>query len=70
MGIEPTWGRANDPTTALKAAGPTRRPDTPPATRRAAHRPRLVRADSITPQRQINATPESLTPDAAGRNGV
>lgn len=29
MGIEPTRGRANDPSTALKAAGPTRRPDTP-----------------------------------------
>lgn len=29
MGIEPTRGRANDPSTALKAAGSTRRPDTP-----------------------------------------
>jgi len=29
IGIEPTRGRANDPSTALKAAGPTRRPDTP-----------------------------------------
>ena|GEM_PF-6539123 len=30
MGIEPTTSRVNDPSTALKAAGPTRRPDTPP----------------------------------------
>ena len=29
MGIEPTRGRTYDPSTALKAAGPTRRPDTP-----------------------------------------
>ena len=29
MGIEPTRRRANDASTALKAAGPTRRPDTP-----------------------------------------
>ena len=29
MGIEPTRDRVNDPSTALKAAGPTRRPDTP-----------------------------------------
>lgn len=29
MGIEPTRSRANDPSTALKAAEPTRRPDTP-----------------------------------------
>ncbi len=29
MGIEPTRSRVNDPSTALKAAGPTRRPDTP-----------------------------------------
>ena len=29
MGIEPTRSRASDPSTALKAAGPTRRPDTP-----------------------------------------
>jgi len=31
MGIEPTRDRVNDPSTALKAAGPTRRPDTPSA---------------------------------------
>lgn len=29
MGIEPTRRRVNDASTALKAAGPTRRPDTP-----------------------------------------
>ena len=29
MGIEPTRDRVNDPSTALKAAGPTRRPYTP-----------------------------------------
>lgn len=29
MGIEPTRRRAGDASTALKAAGPTRRPDTP-----------------------------------------
>jgi hypothetical protein len=29
MGIEPTRGCVNNPSTALKAAGPTRRPDTP-----------------------------------------
>ena len=29
MGIEPTSRRVNDDSTALKAAGPTRRPDTP-----------------------------------------
>ena len=29
MGIEPTRDRVNDPSTALKAVGPTRRPDTP-----------------------------------------
>ncbi len=29
MGIEPTRSRVSDPSTALKAAGPTRRPDTP-----------------------------------------
>jgi len=29
MGIEPTRSRVSDPSTALKAAEPTRRPDTP-----------------------------------------
>ncbi len=29
MGIEPTRSYVSNPSTALKAAGPTRRPDTP-----------------------------------------
>ena len=38
MGIEPTRGRVNDPSTALKAAGPTRYPDTPHVSLRMYHR--------------------------------
>ncbi len=44
MGIEPTKRRASDASTALKAAGPTRRPDTPSG--------RCV--DCITPGSGIN----------------